>query len=191
MRVRALDRVVVAAAVFSLIACVGLSVASAAQDGELSLQALVKKILGLETRVDGLEERIAKLESSAAVVGDAPKAAMIEIRSPQSGDKAVQEIIVEGIVRVEDIGDLIPVVGVHPVMTNTTWIQPLPMRIEKRSDGYVWRSHAYIGTATLGVGEKYELVALLVKKGRLKENDQLERLPADVPVSSSVLVTRK
>lgn len=115
---------------------------------------------------------------------------MIEIIFPQNGDKVSMNVIVEGTVRVDDIAERFPCVVVHPLRTNLIWVQPSPINVEKTSDGYRFRCRVYCGTPEEGIGEKFEIYALLPEKGVLKEGDQLDRLPKDVPVSPSVLVTR-
>jgi hypothetical protein len=116
--------------------------------------------------------------------------AVIEITSPVSGAEVGMEVVIEGIVRVDDITGQWPVVGVHPMLTSMTWIQSLPVKIDKTEEGYKFRCVAYCGTREQGVGEQFEFYGFLAPKGALKAADQLEALPVGMPVSSSVLVTR-
>ena len=100
------------------------------------------------------------------------------------------EVVVDCVVRVKDLEGRSPVVLVHPLMTNLLWVQPLPIKIDKTDDGYRFRCIAYCGTAEAGVGEKFELYAVLSKKESLNEGDQLDAIPEGVLASTSVLVTR-
>lgn len=157
-----------------------------------STTELLQRIAALEKRVAALEDQVKALQKSASGTRPgAPPKAIVEITSPANGAAVGMNVLVEGIIHVEDIGGRSVVVGVHPMLTSMIWIQPLPLKLEKTRDGYRFRCRAYCGTQTQGIGEKFELYAMLVKKGALKEGDQLERIPKNVEVSPSVLVTRK
>ena len=157
-----------------------------------STTELLQRIAALEMRVAALEEHVAALKKAAPSSRPAaqPKST-VEIISPVNGATVGMNVLVEGIIHVEDMGERTVVVGLHPILTNMIWIQPPPLKVEKVEDGYRFRCRAYCGTQTQGIGEKFELYVMLVKKGTLKEGDQLDGLPKDVETSPSVLVTRK
>lgn len=157
-----------------------------------SVTELLQRIAVLEKRVSALEEQVSALKKGtpSSRPTTQPKA-MIEITSPLNGTEVGMNVLVEGIIHVQDLGDRAVVVGVHPMLTSMIWIEPPPLKVEKTEDGYRFRCRAYCGTQTQGVGEKFELYAMLAKKGTIKEGDQLDGLPKDVEASPSVLVTRK
>ncbi len=162
------------------------------QATETSPTELLQRIAALEKRVAALEEQVSALKKAGPTSRPtAQPKAMIEITSPLNGAEIGMNVLVEGIVHVNDLGDRAVVVGVHPMLTNMIWIQPAPLKVEKTEDGYRFRCRAYCGTQKQGVGEKFELYAMLAKKGAIKEGDQLDGLPKDVEASRSVLVTRK
>jgi len=171
-------------------------VGSAAQGQDqatgVSTAELLQRIAALEKRVAALEEQVAALKKAAPSSRPAaqPKST-VEIISPVNGAAVGMNVLVEGVVHVEDMGERMVVVGVHPMLTNMIWIQPPPLKVEKVEDGYRFRCRAYCGTETQGVGEEFELYAMLAKKGAIKEDDQLEGIPKDAEASPSVLVTRK
>lgn len=157
-----------------------------------STAELLQRVAALEKRVAALEEQLNALKKGTPSSRPAAQAkAVVEITSPLNAAETGMNVLVEGIIHVEDLGERTVAVGVHPTLTNMIWIQPPPLKIEKTEDGYRFRCRAYCGTQTQGVGEKFELYAILVKKGTVKEGDQLEGLPKDAEASASVLVTRK
>ena len=158
----------------------------------ITAEELLQRIAALEKRVAALEDQVKELRKSASGSREAVQSKpTIEIISPVNGATSGMTVLVEGIVRIKDIKGRSVVVGVHPMQSNLIWIQPEPKRLEKTKAGYRFRCRAYCGNQTRGIGEKFELYAILVKKGAYKEGDQLERIPKDVEVSPSVLVTRK
>ncbi len=168
----------------------------AAQGGDqatgTSTTELLQRIVALEKRVAALEDQVKALQKGAPPSRPtAQPKATVEIISPVNGAAVGMNVLVEGLVRVEDMAGRAVVVGVHPMQTNLIWIQPPPLKLEKTEDGYRFRCRAYCGTQTQGVGEKFELYAILAKKGALKEADQLTGIPKDAEASPSVLVTRK
>jgi hypothetical protein len=181
-------------AVIAMLAVVIESVTVAtSESNQLSFGEVVSRVLGLEKRVDSLEKRLAVLEQEKekkSIISEKEKP-LIEITSPRNGDEVGMNVIVEGTVHVNDITECFPCIAVHPLRTNLIWIQPPPVNVEKMPDGYRFRCRVFCGTAKEGIGENFEIYALLPEKGALKEGDQLDRLPKDVPVSLSVLVTRK
>ena len=190
MRRRRLDTIVLTGAALALLIGAGLSLGAGGNEGTPTLKSLAARVLALEQRVNSLERRLAVVEGAGRVVGKGQRE-MIEITSPASGATVGKDVVVEGIVRMDDLGGRVPVVGVHPLMTTTIWVQPLPTKIEKTEEGFFWRSRAYVGTANLGIGEKYELLAMLMKRGQVKEGDQLDHLPKEGVVSRAVVVTRR
>lgn len=193
-----LNRRIIGLAVVAFAGCLIMSVYGAAQDGELSLGQVVRRLLALEDRVGKHGEQLGELGKQVAEIqrglasAQQPqvKKPIIEIMSPTSGAEIGMEVIVEGIVRVDDLEGRWPVVAVHPMLTNLIWIQPLPVKPDPTREGYTFRCRAFCGTKGKGIGEKFELYALLPKKGELNEADVLEKLPKDIPVSMSVLLTR-
>jgi hypothetical protein len=191
MKVTLGRRFVLAAAVI-VSGCVFWSVALAATgEGQLSLPEIIKRVLDLEERVARIEKRLDGMEKPGLKPTQTrPSQSVIEILSPQDGDEVGMNVIVTGVVHLDDLAGRFPVVGVHPMLTSMTWIQPIPTKVEKTAEGFRFRTRVYCGTPKQGLGEQFELYALLPEKGALDEGDQLDRLPEDVPVSPSVLVTR-
>jgi hypothetical protein len=171
----------------------GVLIADAAmQTGQGSFEDLVKRLSVLENRVIALEERVRVLEHPGAVSKEALRdKPIVEIVSPKNGDEVVMNVIVEGVIRVDELAGRQPVLAVHPLQSNLMWIQPAALSVEKHPEGYEFRCRAYCGSAEQGIGEKYEIFLLLPKQGVLKEGDQLDKLPEGVPVSKAVVVTRK
>jgi hypothetical protein len=57
--------------------------------------------------------------------------------------------------------DAVVCVLVHPLMTDTWWVQNLPSLPNKGADGvWHWRTTAFCGTETLGRREKYEILGV-------------------------------
>ncbi len=156
--------------------------------GEIVRQALP----GLKQHVALVDVRPAEMQVQSAPASSAvdEKKATLEVTLPRNRSEVGMNVIVEGLVRAEDLGDRYPVVGVHPLLTNLTWIQPLPMRVEKKPEGFVFRTRAYCGTKDKGVGEQFEIYVLLPKRGAVKEGDQLDKVPEGIPVSDATVVTR-
>lgn len=117
-------------------------------------------------------------------------ASTIDITSPDDGAEVGHVVLLEGIIRVEDMGDRVAVVLVHPMLTDLLWVQPLPANYDKVANGYRFRTRAFCGTEDKGKGEKFELTALLVKKGTVNQGDKLTRVPDDASKSLTILVTR-
>ena len=165
---------------------------AAEQTGDMTIADMTRKIQALEERIAKLEERLQAIEKEAAGQAVAPKEKpVIEIVSPQNDAKVGMEVIIEGIVRLKDVEGRTPMILVRPLMANLLWVQPLPLTLEKADDGYRFRCRAYCGTVEAGIGEKFELYAVLLpSKNTIGEGDQLDALPDGVPVSKSVLVTR-
>ena len=149
---------------------------------------LSARVAALEQRLLGVEQRLLALEGTSPTT--APGQPAIEIRLPANDSAVGKDVVVEGLVRADKTDGREAVVLVHPMQANMLWVQPLPMGLMKTSQGYQFRTHAYLGTTTQGVGEMFELYAIWAKEGTYKEGSQLERLPKDLPVSQPVLVKR-
>jgi hypothetical protein len=115
----------------------------------------------------------------------------IEITSPKSNAEVELSEIVEGLIHLDgDLGDRYPMVLVHPMLTDSLWVQSEPTAVDTAPEGLSFRANVYLGTKEKGIGEKFELIAVLVKKGSLREGDRLGKVPSGVPVSRTVLVKR-
>jgi hypothetical protein len=172
----------------ALVAGVIASSSIGAQSGPPTLEDLAKRVQVLEERVTILEGRLVPSQSDKEQTSK-PE---IEITDPKNGAEIGPgpEVIIEGLVRVNDLGNRWPVVAVHPLLTSIMYVQALPVKVDKTAEGYQFRCRAYCGTLTRGIGEKFEIFALLPAKGTLKEADEFDRLPQGVPVSATVVVTR-
>jgi hypothetical protein len=169
-----------------------LTAETATQKRQTSFEDIVKRLSALENRVNALEERVRTLEQLGAQSKEVPHdKPMLEILSPKNGDEIGMNVLVEGVIRVGELDGRQPVLAVHPLNSNLIWIQPAPISIEKHPEGYEFRCRVYCGSAEMGIGEKYEIFLLLAQQNTLKEGDQLDKLPKNVPVSKAVLVTRK
>ncbi|NQT18168.1 MAG: hypothetical protein HQ592_00585 [Planctomycetes bacterium] len=185
------SRAIVVVGAVVVAACTVVSIGRAAQKADLSLAEVTGRLLDLEDRVARIEQRLnAAGEAPASDAGVPQNKPVIEITSPKNGSEVGRTVVVEGVVRVNDLAGRSPIVGVHPMLTDLTWIQPEPLKVEKVADGYRFRCRVYCGSKRQGVGEQFELYAFLPKKGTIKEGDVLEKLPEDVPASLSVVVTR-
>jgi hypothetical protein len=176
-----------------LIGCIVVSVTWAATgQPELSLREVVTRLLGLEKRVTALEARVKALEQKLAKPLPKPgKKPIIEITSPKNDEQVNVNVYVEGVIWIDEIGELFPLVVVHPLQSNLFWVQQLPSDVEKVPGGFKFRCRVFCGTIEEGKGEKFELFALLAKRGAFVQGDQLQQLPKDVPASPSVVVTRE
>ena len=129
----------------------------------------------------------ARSESARATARmDAP---VIEIITPDEGATVGMRAVVEGLIRLDDLGDREPVVVVQPQLDGGYWIQPLP-GIERVAEGYRFRGVAHFGTQTLGRGESFAIRVLLVPAGTLQEGQRVSGLPAGVVASPPVVVVR-
>lgn len=176
-----------------LIGCIIVSVTWAATgQSDLSLQKVITRLRGLEKHVTALEARVKALEKKCAKrLPETGKKPTIEITSPKTDEQISVNVYVEGVIWIDEIGELFPVVVVHPLQSNLFWVQQLPANVEKVPGGFKFRCRVFCGTIEEGTGEKYELYALLAKKGAFAQGDQLQQLPKDVPSSPSIVVTRK
>ncbi len=106
----------------------------------------------------------------------------IAITSPADGGTVCREDRVEG--TTSGGGHTIYVL-VHPLRTDTWWVQNLPAPLPS------WKSVAFFGTPNKGVGEEFEIIAFATCQ-RLKAGQTLtaDEFPKDAVFSNSVTVTR-
>jgi hypothetical protein len=115
----------------------------------------------------------------------ASQAAKIEIIKPENNSEVGQKELVQGKVTNFTNGKVFALV--HPMATNLWWVQRPPSTINE--DGS-WQTLCYFGTETQGVGEYFELIAI-VTNVPLKEGQTLAELPREVIAKSpSVTVKR-
>ncbi len=184
-----LNRRIVTLAALAFVGCVVLSVRAAAQDGEISLPEVVRRLVGLENRVAKLEKQMGDLRRSAAASQPGLKLPDIEITSPADDADVGSEPVVEGLVHA-DLGEREPVILVHPLQTNLFWVQQIPPSLDRTAEGLRFRSRVFLGSKDKGLGEQFELYAVLARKDAHHEGDLLDKLPSDAPVSKAILVTR-
>jgi hypothetical protein len=86
---------------------------------------------------------------------------------------------------------------VHPLLTDTWWVQNLPSLPNRAASGsWEWRLTSFFGTETLGRREQYEIVAIaeqeqrLCVAGRTIKVDQAGQLLGKHPRSRVVTVNR-
>jgi hypothetical protein len=108
----------------------------------------------------------------------------IEIRSPASGAEVEVETLVEG--WVSDPKAQVYVL-VRALRTKYWWVQRLPAPANR--DG-TWQTQVNIGTETEGIGEPFEIVALVTKR-KLHEGAQMDVLPERTAISDAVRVQRR
>lgn len=186
-----LNRWIVGLGILAFAGCLIMSAYGAAQTGDLTLQEVVRRLLALEDRVGKLEQQVTALrQAQAAAPGAAVEKPIIEITSPEDDAEVGAQPTVRGIIRLDGLADRYPVVAVHPLRTNLIWVQSLPLPPHKTKDGYGFQCRVFCGSREAGLGERYEIFAVLVKKGTLKEGDVIEKFPDGASVSAPVLVKR-
>jgi hypothetical protein len=85
---------------------------------------------------------------------------------------------------------------VHPLQTDTWWVQSLPSLPNKGTGGWQWRLISLFGTEMLGRREKYEIMAIaeqtqnICVAGRTLKVDQAQTLLGKHPRSRVVTVNR-
>ncbi len=107
----------------------------------------------------------------------------IQIESPQQNAEVGLTEIVNG--KVSNPKAQVYVL-VHPLLTNLWWVQRIPS--PPNQDG-TWQTLCYFGTETKGIGESFEIAAI-VTKDKLEEGQMLPELPKDVVRSDIVTVRR-
>lgn len=75
---------------------------------------------------------------------------------------------------------------VHPLLTNMWWIQRMPS--PPNQDGS-WQALCYFGTETKGIGESFEVVAIVTNKN-LEEGKNLTELPKE-SVRTDIITVRR
>jgi hypothetical protein len=98
--------------------------------------------------------------------------------------------VVEGVIRLDDLGGREPVVVVQPLLASAHWVQPKPGTLDRVAGGYRFRGVAYFGTQTLGRGETFAIKVILVPPATVTEGQRLSRLPDSAPASPGVEVVR-
>jgi hypothetical protein len=156
-----------------------------------TLGELAKRIELIESRLSALDGRVKALEGRKPPEVLAPSSAVIEIVSPKDrSDVHGNNVDVEGLVRVQDLGDQYPVLLVKPQRQKLYWVQEAPSQCDQVADGFRFLSRVFIGTINEGVGERFEIFALLAKRGTYKEGASLVALPKGLPISPTVVVKR-
>jgi hypothetical protein len=125
-------------------------------------------------------------KSQPASGENAPKAmAKIDIITPADNSELEGvEHLVRGKVTDYSMGNVF--VLVHPMRTNLFWVQRPPSLINQ--DG-LWQTICFFGTKTQGIGEYFELIAIITNK-TMKEGDTLQVIPTDVIKSPLITVKR-
>lgn len=112
-----------------------------------------------------------------------PADVRIQIESPQQNSEVGLTEIVKGKVSNPKVRFY---VLVHPLLTNMWWVQRIPS--PPNQDGS-WQTLCYFGTETKGIGESFEVVAI-VTEDKLEEGQMLTELPKGVVQSDIVTVRR-
>lgn len=107
----------------------------------------------------------------------------VQIESPQQNAEVGLTEIVKGKVSNPKVKVY---VLVHPLLTNLWWVQRIPS--PPNQDGS-WQTLCYFGTETEGIGESFEIAAI-VTRNRLEEGQTLTELPKDV-VRSDIITVRR
>jgi hypothetical protein len=107
----------------------------------------------------------------------------VAIESPAQGADVRLETVVKG--RVSDPGAKVYVL-VQPLRVGTWWVQRLPAPSNR--DGS-WQTLCYFGTVDAGVGEEFQIIAI-VSRRKLKEGQRLTEIPKDAVHSDVVTVKR-
>ncbi len=96
----------------------------------------------------------------------------VQIDSPQQNAEVVLQEIVKG--KVSNPKATVYVL-VHPLLTHIWWVQRMPS--PPNQDG-TWQTVCYFGTENKGVGESFEVVAIVTNK-KLEEGQTLTELPKE------------
>jgi len=116
----------------------------------------------------------------------------VNITDPQDGASVTMQYLVKGTVSDPDAKVY---VIVHPLRVSEMWVQQLPI---VGGEGN-WQASVYFGTETLGIGERYELIALATNDNflitwatgnALGEGQKLTSLPRKSNRSNLITVTR-
>jgi hypothetical protein len=107
----------------------------------------------------------------------------LQVLSPGPGAEVELETVIEG--KVSDPRVQVYVL-VHPVKDRFWWVQRVPAPPNR--DGS-WETLAYFGTSTKGIGEDFQVIAL-VTETKLKEGETFETLPSHSARSDVIKVKR-
>lgn len=113
------------------------------------------------------------------------KKTTIAINQPKNDAEVKLEELVRGKVSNYSIGNVY--VLVHPVRTNLCFVQRTPSSINE--DG-TWQTLCYFGTKNQGVGEYFELIAIVLKE-ELKEGQTFEKLPPNIIAKSPIITVKR
>lgn len=154
-----------------------------------TLDSLAARVAALEQRIQKLESRFAQLAPTSRPSSSGSDRPVITIASPVSRAQVGLCETLEGVLKVDDIGDRAIVIGVHPIRANLVYIQSPVSHFQKTENGYEFSGVFCCGTKDRGLGEPYEVMALLVPKGQLAEGDTLDKIDPAIP-RSAIRVTR-
>lgn len=116
----------------------------------------------------------------------------VNITDPQDGENITMQYLVRGTVSDPDAKVY---VIVHPLRVSGMWVQKQPI-VDGAGN---WQASANFGTETLGIGERYELIALAINDNflvtwatgnSLSEGSKLTNLPRKTNRSNLITVTR-
>ena len=107
----------------------------------------------------------------------------IQITEPQQDEEVGHQELVRGTISVQDVQVY---VLVHPMLTNLWWVQRLPSSINMEGS---WQTICYFGTKNQGIGEYFEVIAIVTTE-ELEEGQTLSELPGGLVRSDIVTVKR-
>lgn len=116
----------------------------------------------------------------------------VVITKPSNGENVTMRYLVQG--TVNDSSSKVHVI-IHPLTVPRMWVQNPPV---VGTDGN-WQTDVYFGTETLGIVDKYEVIALATNENflvtfatgnLLREGQILESLPRNTNRSNIVTITR-
>jgi len=120
------------------------------------------------------------------------KPIQVVIAKPSNGENVTMRYLVQG--TVSDPNSKVHVI-IHPLTVPKMWVQNPPI---VGIDGS-WQTDVYFGTDTLGIGDKYEVIALATNENFLvtfatgnflREGQIIDSLPRNTNMSNIVTVTR-
>lgn len=107
----------------------------------------------------------------------------IQITKPQQDEEVGHQELVRGTISTQNVQVY---VLMHPMATNLWWVQRLPSSINK--DGS-WKTLCYFGTKNQGIGEYFEVIAIVTAE-ELEEGQTVREFPGDSVRSDIVTVIR-
>lgn len=146
-----------------------------------STETLLDRVADLERRVDYLEAAAAP----GRVLSDAPS---IRITSPPSGASVGRRVVLEGATNFHAADDAEFVALVRP-SHGQFWVQR-PVSVQRARSGDQFRCGIWVGSATRGRNEQFEVLVVLAPRGALYEGAVLRAVPAEYLTSASVVLTR-